>query len=284
MVSRRGRSLHEAVLRLFTVSPLHYDLADEVLPIPEVALRSSFDWFIRHGERTLDRRIERALMRSQGGPDEKVEIVLRMAGRQYRSASSSPPPTAELRPWPEPTRQKIESMNALSVAKFLGPQEIGSRQAAEIIAAVAPSTASAQEIESGVNNAEKTLARRELAGQDLLDFPRHVTIEEAVERINAVDIATFWELRDKLARVAEVGYILLILRDDKSERFLDAVYTSHTNVVLLYGAIPIAVTLETDAWHSMAALIAMMLTDDDAADWSTALDQLAEATRPELFM
>ncbi|MFI1802982.1 hypothetical protein ACH415_05110 [Streptomyces californicus] len=282
-VSRRGRSIHEAILRMFTVSPLHQDLAAEVLPIPESVIRESLIWFIWHGEQTLDRRIERALRRSQGSTEEMIEIVVRMSGRQSRSVSSNPPPTAEMRPWPKLTKRDLQGMNALAVAKFLGWQEIGSRGVAEVLSGAAPSTSTAEEIQDDTDRMESLFLRRELAGQGLVKFPRHVPMEEAEELIRRADDRVLWDVRNKLARIAQVGHLMLLLRDDRTEKFLDLVYSSHTNVTLLYAAIPIAVTLETTAWHTMAALMVVLLTDDDARDWFGALDQLTDATRSDLL-
>lgn len=283
MVGRRGRSLHEAVLRIFTVSPLHYDLYGTTLPIPDSALKSAFHWFIRHGEQTLDRRIERALRRSQGGTEEKIEIITRMAGRQYRGIISHPPPTAELRPWHGLARRYIQGDIALTIAKFLGSEEIGSRKLAEIVANVAPSGATSQEIASSAARISEFYLQRELNGQSMQNFARHVYIEEAAYRLDAVSVETFRDLRAKLARVAEAGYLSLLFRDERANEFLDSVYSSHANVVLLYGAIPISVTLESRAWHTMAALITLLLTDDDGIEWRLALDQLFDALDPDRY-
>ncbi|MFD3512526.1 hypothetical protein [Streptomyces sp. NPDC058657] len=212
-----------------------------------------------------------------------IEIVVKMSGRQSRSAFSNPPPTADMRPWPKLAKRDIEGMNALAVAKFLGWQEIGSRGVAELLSGAAPSTSTTEGIGDDTDRLERLFLRRELAGQGLVNFPRHVPMEEAEALIRRAGNGTLWSVRNKLARIAQVGHLMLLLRDERTDIFLDSVYSSHTNVTLLYGAIPIAVTLETTAWHTMAALMVVLLTDENACDWFGALDQLADATRSDLF-
>ncbi|MEW1832332.1 hypothetical protein [Streptomyces sp. NPDC088196] len=129
--TRRGRSSHKAVLRIFTVNPLHADLYEPALKVPEKEIRSSLKWFVQHGDQTLDRRIERALNRSNPSLDEAADIIYRIATKHFRGAGLHPEPTAGLRPniWGAPDENSIQNLALFTIGNFLDWRKYSPRTA-----------------------------------------------------------------------------------------------------------------------------------------------------------
>ncbi|MCC9741000.1 hypothetical protein [Streptomyces sp. MNU89] len=288
MVSRNGRSVHEAVLRLFTVDPRSQDLYEPHLPIPEKAIRSAFDWFVRHGDQSVHRRIERALKRTGKRGDEAADLIARIASRHYRNtALLHPPPTAEHRPptWTARNEQSIQLLTALTIGNFLGAEEIGTQKLAEVLADGGPSTATNEDRREFGETVAKILAARELAGGEPLQLSTAPSMEVTIRRLKQTDLERILELRDKIALIAQVGFIYLKVRGAEdfrefSLRILDASTETIDANMLLYAATPIAATLESSAWHTMSGLIVMILMEDDA-EYLDTLDKLVRGVVPE---
>ncbi|CAL9481461.1 hypothetical protein SUDANB108_03061 [Streptomyces sp. enrichment culture] len=288
MVSRNGRSVHEAVLRLFTVDPRSQDLYERRLPISEKAIRSAFDWFVRHGDQSVHRRIERALKRTKTQGDAAADLIARIASRHYRNtALLHPPPTAEHRPptWTARDEQSIQLLTALTIGNFLGVEEIGTQKLAEILADGGPSTATNEDRKEFGEKVAKILAARELTGGEPLRLSAVPTMDDTIRRLKQTDLERILKLRDKIALVAQVGYIYLKVRgaadfQEFSRRILDASTETIDANMLLYAATPIAATLKSSAWHTMSGLIIMILMEDDAT-YSNTLDNLVRGVVPE---
>ncbi|WP_435272819.1 hypothetical protein [Streptomyces parvulus] len=288
MVNRKGRSVHEAVLRLFTVDPRSQDLYERRLPISEKAIRSALDWFVIHGDQSVHRRIERALKRTETQGDATADLIARIASRHYRNtALLNPPPTAENRPpiWTAKDEQSIQLLTALTLGNFLGAEEIGTQKLAEILADGGPSTATNEDRKEFEEKVAKILAARELAGGEPLQLSGVPSMDETIRRLKQTDLERILKLRDKIALVAQVGYIYLKVRgaadfQEFSRRILDASTETIEANMLLYAAAPIAATLTSSAWHTMSGLIVMIIMDDDAA-YSDTLDDLVRGVVPE---
>ncbi|MCQ9185654.1 hypothetical protein KMT30_42835 [Streptomyces sp. IBSBF 2953] len=288
MVSRIGRSVHEAILRLFTVNPRSQDLYEPCLPIPEKAIRCAFDWFVRNGDQSVDRRIERALKRTGKQGDEAADLIARIASRHYRNtALLHPPPTAEHRPptWTVKNEQSIQLLTALTIGNFLGAEEIGTQKLADVLADGGPSTATKEDRKKFGETIAKILAERELAGGEPLQLSTVPTIEDTIYRLEQTPLERIFDLRNKIALVAQIGFIYLKVRGAEdfrefSLRILDASTESFDANMLLYAAAPIAETLESSAWHTMSGLIVMILMEDDAKYGDT-LDKLVTGVVPE---
>ena len=67
-----------------------------------------------------------------------------------------------------------------------------------------------------------------------------------------------------------------------SERILSAITESTEANFLFYIALPIASTLQQDAWHRMTSLVIMITTESDRS-LARALDSLASAALPNRF-
>ncbi|MFF4485014.1 hypothetical protein ACFY0F_00735 [Streptomyces sp. NPDC001544] len=284
LVGRRGRSVHEAVLRIFTVDPRNLDLFEPCLRIPEKGIRSSFEWFVRHGDQSVDRRVERALKRANNQED-KAEIISRVASRHFRNAYLHPPPTAKYAPpiWQVANEQSIQNLAALTIGSFLGHEEVGAQKLAEIMADAAPSSATQEEREAFRASVETVLAAHELAGREALQPSTPPSMEETICRLEETEIKRIHDTRNRIAIVAQIGYIYLHVRgsagfEDLTERTLEASTESFDANMLLYACAPIAETLETSAWHRMSALIINILMDADLHD---TLEKLTAAIIPE---
>ncbi|WP_406255254.1 hypothetical protein [Streptomyces chartreusis] len=285
-VYRRGRSVYEATLRIFTVNPSSLDLFEPCLPISEKAIRSSLNWFVQHGDQSVHRRVERALRRTKARGDEAADLIIRVASQHYRNTVAHPPPTAEHRPpiWSAKSEEEIQNLTVWLLGNFLGANEVGAQKLAEIIAEIGPSTATDAERESTRAVMEELFAARELAGDGLPSLDRVPGMEETITRLNETDIARIRELRNKFAIVAEMGFIYLNVRgsedfEDFSMKVLEASTESLSASMLLYAAAPISATLESSAWHTMAALIIMVLEDDES-EYYDALDKLTKRIAP----
>lgn len=292
MVARRGRSLNETVLRIFTVDPRHCDLFEPSLPIGEKAIRKALRWFVRVGDKSLDRRIERAISRSRRSRDEAVDEVLRIAKRHFNSLRLHPGPSAELQSdhWNITDRREVEDLAAITVARFFEREELGSDRLAEVIINSfkrEARTRSTDEILELQDRLKSTLRQRELAGQVLSEVPTRVCIDETLMRLSKVDVDCVRETRNRLAFVAEMGNLswrggAIASTDATSKRMLDSATESLETNMLFHAIIPIASTLTGSAWHRMTALIIMALVEP-AEDYSEPLARLALAAAPQHF-
>lgn len=291
LVSRRGRSVYEAILRIFTVDPRHSDLL--VVPglaVPEPAIRGALTWFIELGGQTLDLRIARAMRRVDASIEDPADTVSRLAAAYYRRARSKPPPLAEYRPsiWDVADQDDIDDLTALQVAYFLGSEEVGSARLAEVAAGIFRRSASISEDKrKHVGDiALSTFTRLELDGRQLT-IPGAPASEEINRRIETTSIDRIRAVREKLAFVAEIGSIIVrtgrvTATEPMTQSMLHAITESFESNMLLHAATPIAATLESDAWHRMAALLTMILSDADEV-FSGSLDKLASAVAPGRF-
>ncbi|MEU0406759.1 hypothetical protein ABZ307_02900 [Streptomyces griseorubiginosus] len=288
IVTRRGRSAHESVLRIFTVSPLHQDLFDSPLKIPEKAIRSSLKWFVQYGDQTLERRIERALRRTSHSTDDAADIIYQIATKQFRNAGLHLEATSDLRPrmWSAPDEQSIQNLAALTIGHFLGAGEVGAQKMAEIITDTTPSNYTQEDIEHARATMERIFIARDQGGEAIMDLTPEPTIEETIHLLEDIEIERIRETRNKMAMVAEMGHMYLRFRggegfEDPTKRILDVSTSSLDNSFLLYAIAPIAETLSTTAWHRMSAILVAILAGRDRDAYSEALDQLAAAMAPE---
>ncbi|PBC98904.1 hypothetical protein BX281_6992 [Streptomyces sp. Ag82_O1-15] len=286
MVGRRGRSVHEAVLRIFTVDPRKLDLFEPCLRVPEKGIRSALEWFVKHGDQSIDRRVERALKRAKN-QEHKAEIISHVAAQHFRNAYLYPPPTAEHAPpiWRATNEQSIQNLAALTIGNFLGSDEVGAQKLAEIMAEAGPSSATDEEREAFRSTLESILTAYELEGRDALQLSAPPGMEEAIDRLKETEIKRICEIRNRIAIVAQMGYMYLNVRgspgfEDLTKRALEASTESFEANMLLYACAPIAETLDTSAWHRMSALIIMILMDVDLG-YCDALEKLATAITPE---
>jgi hypothetical protein len=145
-----------------------------------------------------------------------------------------------------------------------------------------------QDREAHRTRVEETLAMLDLLGRDAVRLSPPPSMKEAVRRLEGTDIKRIRQVRNKIAIVAEMGYFYLHARgadgfESMSSRILKASTESFTANMLLYAAAPISATLRSTAWHTMSALLVLILTDSDD-DYSQALDKLSEAMAPELLV
>lgn len=284
--TRRGRSSHEAVLRIFTVNPLYADLYEPALKVPEKAIRSSLKWFVEHGDQTLDRRVERALNRVNSSTDEAADIIYRIATKHFRGAGLHPEPTADLRPriWGTPDENSVQNLALFTIGKFLGTEEIGPQKLAEILLDRPPSGLTKEEIEATKVRMEEILTTHRSAGS----LAPELSIEETIRQLEGTSIGRIRKTRNRIAVIAEMGNMYLHLAgsemfEDIAPRILDATTASFDNSFLFHSIVPIAETLQTRAWHRMSAVLITILASKDARDYQESLDQLFAAMAPELL-
>lgn len=288
MVSRQGRNAHEAVLRIFTVDPRNDDLFERPhLAIPEIAIRKSLTWFIKSGDQTLDRRIERALKRNKPSKDDPADVITRLAIEHHRRLTTTPGPIEQFAPdfWRATSHGDPEIAAALAVSRFLGGGEVGVDRYIDVLFADhSPKHKDFHALREFVSG---LLIENELSGKEAPELRRHVHAEDAVARIDEAGISHIREVRDKLAFVAEMGLLYLRHRGSRElepmrGRMFRASTESLEASMILYTAAPIAATLTGNAWHRMAALIVMILTERDSGHYE-ALNTLAIAAVPEIF-
>lgn len=288
MVARQGRSLHEGVLRIFTVDPRHNDLFERPNPIPEKAIRAALTWFVKVGDQTLDRRIERIIRRLGRSPDATVEAVFRLAVGHYRQIRLHPGPAAKYRPtfWEVADRREAEDLAASTLAKFFGDEEIGADRIAEIITSVVrmSSKVSEDEVRRVEESVKATFRECELAGEKVFRQPTTLDSDQTVHRLNGISIDRIREVRNKLTSIAELGYLYVhggARGDPMEKRLLDATTASIDANMIFHGAIPIVDTLTGNAWHRMSALLVMILTETEEG-YADTFDKLAIAMLPDI--
>lgn len=290
LVTRRGRSVHESALRLFTVDPRHDDLFAPAAAVPERGIRAALTWFIKVGDQSLNRRVERAIRRAGGNADTTIKIVTRLADDQFRASRTS----AGRRPgsWspytqPPATRAAIADWVDLTIAAHLGVEEVGGNRLAEILAdgVGVRLLGSEDALRGATQSLAQTFTSAELAGIGVPSPTKHLRIDQAIERLAATDIALIRHTRDQLACVAEMGLLFegargLELAAPMVTRMMEAGTSSIEAHLILYGAAAIATTLNEGAWHRMAALTIMVAVEDPDA-FSEPLDRLAAAALPD---
>lgn len=293
MTVRRGRSLHEAVLRIFTVDPRHNDLF--VLPgiqLPERSIRAAMDWFIESGDQSLDRRIERALKRASGA-DEAAETVYRLAIAHFHRIRVRPESLQRLSDvWHPRNDQDAQNLAWVTIGRFVGIEEVGSERWADIIMDRVGEGKEASEVEIRKEVLKAILIDREISGENPVKPFKSTTSEDVRDRLASVDIARIREARDKIAFVSEMGNYYLYLqandfREPFAARMRGAVNSSIDGNMLFHALVPIADVLTRDPWHRMAAALTMILTQEDGdyvdESYGSALDRLAAAAAPDRF-
>lgn len=292
LVARPGRSVHESALRVFTADPRHNDLFAPATVVPERGLRTALTWFIKVGDQSLGRRAGRAIRRAGGNTDAMIMKITRLANDQFRSARAN----ASTRPgsWshymqPPATRAAVADWVDLTIASHLGIDEIGGDRLAEVLANGAGTRILGSEagVDAATRSLNRTFTSAELAGVGVPSPTRSLSIDQAVERLAAIDIGLIRCTRDKLACVAEMGALYDQLRGSEqakpmASRMLDAATSSIEAHMILYNAAAIAKTLAADAWSTMAALIIMVSVEDPDA-LTEPLDRLAAAAIPDRF-
>jgi hypothetical protein len=173
--------------------------------------------------------------------------------------------------------------------RFSGDDEPGADLIAELVVSAFPEHM--LESEGGRFAAREKLAsllaEREAAGQQPIMLSMPQSIDETLRRLSNVDIKQICDVRDKLACVSEMGNLYLCVRmsdvaKEMSERMLNATTESIDANFLFHATLPIAGTLAQNAWHRMASLIIMLLTESDCS-LLNALDSLAFAAMPHRF-
>ncbi|MFK4036346.1 hypothetical protein ACI2LC_11165 [Nonomuraea wenchangensis] len=282
--TKKGRSINEAILRIFTVNPSHNDLFEAGLKIPEPAIRAALAWFVEIGDQSLDRRIERKIQREVPTADEAAEIARKMTASHYRALIKYPSGIPEHRPpWAPPNARLLGAMEDYRAAVFSGEANPGSDVLADILCAFPVDAVS----QADRDRLAFTLRSRELTGNAPPALVTPLTPEQKLERITEVDINRICDVRDKLVCVSEMGNLYLRTRGSEiaaelTSRMLDATTATLDAFDLFYAALPIAVNIDRDAWHRMTSLIVMILVDPEES-LLRALDSLALAALPNRF-
>ncbi|MFB8772018.1 hypothetical protein [Streptomyces broussonetiae] len=291
---RRGRSINEAVLRVFSVDPRHRDLlALPGVQIPERALRAALNWFTECGDQSLDRRIERALNRANG-VDDAAETVYRLAAEHFRRIRISDDSNWQGWRGVDHPRddQDVENLVLLTVGRFLGVDEVGVESWVNIICG-------RPWRKEGNNDAQETkavlksmLIGRQTAGSGLIGDFNHVSSSRVRERLSGTEIERIRQTRNKIAFVAELSNYYVYARSEGTEdafvvRTREAVQASIDANMLFRALIPAADIGAGGDWHRMTALLIMILTQDEKdpieESYSQALDRLAAAVAPGTF-
>lgn len=103
-------------------------------------------------------------------------------------------------------------LTALTIGNFLGAEEIGTQKLAEVLADGGPSTATNEDRREFGETVAKILAARELAGGEPLQLSTAPSMEVTIRRLKQTDLERILELRDKIALIAQVGFIYLKVR------------------------------------------------------------------------
>ncbi|MFF4632111.1 hypothetical protein [Streptomyces griseorubiginosus] len=296
MTSRRGRSIHEAVLRVFAADPRYDDLfVPPKVRLPEQAIRSALEWFVRFGDQSLDRRIERALKRMKGSPDDAAEKVYQLAITHYRQVQNYPEPSTERLPslWNLNDEREVEHFALLAVARFIGPEEVGPERYANIVANNRIRDGrSTEEVARAREIIESLLINRQLSEGYVMKSSPDPTIEQACEILSNVSISHIYATRDKLAFASEAGRLYSYIRGSEigeplSTRIREASTSSIDANMLFHAIIPIAEDVPGGAWHRMTSILIMILTQDSGdfieESYSDALSKLAHAASPGRF-
>ncbi|WP_159080721.1 hypothetical protein [Nocardia suismassiliense] len=285
VTTRRGRSIYESVLEIFTIDPHHQDLLDSCLDIPETGIRSALMWFLTDGSRTLDRRIERAIQHRRATSEDAVDIAYRLASQQFRQAKKkSDDFISRTDPWHRLEGDNVEIEALWHALAFGGDVDPGADIVAEaMLRSMSLFSADPHALYDEERIAiEKLFGDLERTGKAPGHRTQYVPTVTLMARLVDLKFTTIRETRDKLARVAELGRLCLLLHgrpefEDSTEHMFAASTSSIDANALFHMIVPIATSLRTDAWHRMAALIVLILLEDRS--YLPALDLLAAATR-----
>jgi hypothetical protein len=272
--ARRGRPLHETVLRVFTSDPrfdLKIFLATPRLPMPEQAVRAALAWFIRYRVNSVSRRIERAIA-AASSDDEAEDIAAKLAERHYLRVSRSDrrdPNKDILTEGLRLTRQEALGHAVFAMVSFLGQEAVGSQRFADAVRDSFGYAGQYQaEVEELIRFMEAENIRRELSGRPLLGNLHAHTMDADTEAIRQVDFAAICKVRDVLALLAEAAMIYKIARESIPDdpilrRLVDFFTSSYEAHIWVRAATPLAYTAPADSWGWMASLIVMICCDSD---------------------
>ena len=275
--ARRGRPLHETVLRAFTAAPgfdYKFFLVIPRPPLPEQAVRAALARFIRHRVNSLDRRIEQAVAAAAPN-DDAEDIAQELAEKHYRRVYLS-----DRRDFTRDiltegrglTWQQVHGNAAFAVASFFGRDAVGSDRLAEAFHDSLGHTGKYQDqVEKLIKLLAAEGAKRELAGQSLDDLYgthwKH-TAETDAEAIYQVDFAAICNVRDVLALLAEAITVYRITKDNVPDdpmmrRLLDFFRSSEQTHVWVRAASTLAYSPPDYCWKWMASMIEMICCDPD---------------------
>jgi len=193
LATRRGRPLHEAVLRLFTYNPryrLGILLVAPQLPMPEKPVRDALIWFIQHRENSVTRRIQRVIASAES-PDAAEEIAAGLARKHYlgvvRSQREDDAENIVTRGYPL-TRAEANAQSDRAVADVLGQDAIGADLYADGLrySSLIPDSAR-NELDSLINFMISENRRRELAGAPLIGARPAETMEQDIAAVRRIE-------------------------------------------------------------------------------------------------
>jgi hypothetical protein len=272
--TQRGRSLHEAVLRVFTFNPkfrLKIFLVTPPVPLPEQAVREALAWFIRYRDNSLSRRIERAAAAAPSA-DDAEDTADKLARSHYlgvyRAGMRDLTGNIVTR-GPQMTRGQAHAYADIAMVSAVGLEAVGPDLYAE---AIRDSFGNAGEYQATIDyliqamKAENT--RRELAGQPPLSGPRSSTIESDIEAIRLADFTAIRQVRDVLSLLAEAATIYEATRErlphgPATRRLLDFFASSNYANFLVRLSSLIARSPVDESWNMMAAGIVMVCSDPE---------------------
>jgi len=270
--ARPGRPLHETVLRVFAADPrfdLKIFLATPRLPLPDQAVRAALAWFIRYREKSVYRRIERAVA-AASSDDEAEDIAAGLAERHYLCVSRRDRRdfnrdilTEGLRL----TRKEALGHAVFAMASFVSQEAVGSDRLAEAARDSFGFTGEYQaEVEALVGFMAAENTKRELAGQHLIGSLQKHTMDANTEAIRQADFAAICKVRDVLALLAEAAMIFRLTRksipdDPMMRRLVDFFTSSYETHHWVRAAAPLAYGTPADSWQWMASVIVMICGD-----------------------
>lgn len=288
-VSTPGRSIYESILRIFTCDPEIFDLLDDCTSslIPEKALRKAFDWFVQTGDRSLDRRIERALIKRDRSYEDSIEMIIRMAVRQFRTTRNLYE-DFDWNPFIRRGGETAADFAAMHVRKHIGAEKIGLDRDLSLLARgldrIRPSAVDPAESARVLDKFRSIMLAAELSGQETaLAGVATVKMEEVVKRLRVVEIGKFHEVRNKVAAIADRarlfdrGHLHPHLAEDAPA----AIYRSPEHVFLYHMIGPIADFDGTDGWNRLCATVVHLLAEE--TDDQAVLDDLAATLLPRRY-
>ncbi len=271
-VARRGRSLHETVLRIFAADPrfdLKIFLVTPALPVPERAVRAALTWYVRNRVDSVDRRIERAVA-AASSDDEAEDVASDLAERHYRRAFRSDRRDFKREALTEGLRLTAPEADAFAVfalARLLGQEAVGSDRFAEAFRdSIGRGGQYQDEADALARFVARENAKRELSGQPPIGGVQRRTIEADVEAISKVSFAAIIQVRDTLSLLAEAAMIYRSTRDSIPEdqmvrRLIDFFTSSYETHVWVRAATPLSDTPLADSWKWMTSVIVMICSD-----------------------
>ncbi len=282
LATRRGRPLHEAVLRLFTYNPryrLDIFLVAPQLPLAESPVRDALIWFIQHRENSVARRIERAVARAES-PDAAEEIAADLARKHYldvfRSQRKDHTGNIVTRGFPLTKAQAIAQSN-LAIADVLGQDAIGADLYVDGMRYSSLISGNVRgELEPLIQFMISENRRRELAGEPLIGAHPPETMEHDIAAVRHIEFSSLCRMRDTLALLAEANLIYESARetrhnDPRMHRLLEFFTSSMEAHLLVLAANRIARAPIADAWKVMAQAIVMYCPEEQFATFD-ALD------------